>query len=484
MDIVVKRHNESFVQIICDRGIAFEIREFFTYRPKNYFFHPSFKAKKWDGKIYLFNVGTRLLHYGLWRKVVEFAETNDYTISVDPAISLPLFEREQLVKAFREMVDALNVPFKPYDFQENVCINSINDTRSLIESPTASGKTYIAYLITRFLAQKTIIIVPNTQLAHQMYKDWENYGYDCAKNVHVVTAGIEKGSTKPVVITTWQSVYKLDPKAFIDYKVAIGDEAHHCNAKSLVSVFDKLVNCKFRFGMSGSFEEDSAVAMIQLEGIFGKKYVSATTKELIDRGVLSDIEIEGIILKYNESDAEFVRTLKAYKEEIKFILQHQKRNAFIIKLASMLKGNVLVLFRNRKHGKLLFELAKALVPDRPVHFIDGTVKGSKRNDLSEHISTLKSSINICSFGTFAEGVNIPNLHNGIAAAPMKSETKNKQSRGRGLRKHDSKEKFKLYILGDDLTYNDKPNYALQHFNGQLKMHIKDKLNVTIKTVKL
>ena len=52
--------------------------------------------------------------------------------------------------------------------------------RSLIVSPTASGKSLIIYALTRYYQMaglKTLILVPTTSLVEQMYSDFEDYGW-------------------------------------------------------------------------------------------------------------------------------------------------------------------------------------------------------------------------------------------------------------------------------------------------------------------
>jgi len=50
-------------------------------------------------------------------------------------------------------------------------------------------------------------------------KEWS-----AEKNIHIIYAGKEKETTKPIVISTWQSVYELPEKTFADYDAVIGDE--------------------------------------------------------------------------------------------------------------------------------------------------------------------------------------------------------------------------------------------------------------------
>ncbi len=73
---------------------------------------------------------------------------------------------------------------------------------------------------------------------------------------------------KPVVITTWQSIYKLPKSWFEQFGVVIGDEAHLFKAKSLASIMEKLNNCKYRFGFTGTLDGTQTHKLV-LEGLFG-----------------------------------------------------------------------------------------------------------------------------------------------------------------------------------------------------------------------
>ena len=91
--------------------------------------------------------------------------------------------------------------------------------------------------------QKILLVVPTTSLVEQMYKDFFDYGWDADSYCHRIYSGKEKTNEFPVTITTWQSVYKLDRKFFVDYDVVIGDEAHLFKSKSLNIYNVKIRTC-------------------------------------------------------------------------------------------------------------------------------------------------------------------------------------------------------------------------------------------------
>ena len=70
---------------------------------------------------------------------------------------------------------------------------------------------------------------------------------------------------------------------------------------------------------------------------------------------------------------------------------------------------------------------------------------------------------------FATGVNVKNLHNIIFASGGKSFIRTVQSIGRGLRKHDSKDKLIIFDLCDQL------NYGIAHCDKRKSIYSKEKI---------
>ena len=83
---------------------------------------------------------------------------------------------------------------------------AISRNRSLIVSPTASGKSLIIYALTRYYQMaglKTLILVPTTSLVEQMYSDFEDYGWSSGTYCQRIYQGHDTKVTKDVVISTW-----------------------------------------------------------------------------------------------------------------------------------------------------------------------------------------------------------------------------------------------------------------------------------------
>ena len=80
--------------------------------------------------------------------------------------------------------------------------------------------------------------------------------------------GKERETDSQVIITTWQSIYKLPRKYFERFSVVIGDEAHQFKSKSLVSIMTKLADAKYRYGFTGTLDGTQTHKWV-LEGLFG-----------------------------------------------------------------------------------------------------------------------------------------------------------------------------------------------------------------------
>ena len=98
-----------------------------------------------------------------------------------------------------------------------------------------------------------------------------------------------------VVISTWQSLYKMPKKYFEDFGCVIGDEAHMFKSKSLTGIMTKLHQCKYRFGLTGTLDGTLTHRLV-LEGLFGTTETIVTTKELIDRKTLADLTVKCLSL--------------------------------------------------------------------------------------------------------------------------------------------------------------------------------------------
>jgi len=435
-----------------------------------YTFMPSYRNRMWDGKIRLFNVRNRLLYGGLFEHLCKFLYTRDYKVKFDSD-----FNNEK-IKIKKDFIDSLKLPVIPRDYQMIAANHALSHHKTLLLSPTASGKSLIIYIILRYLNLKTLILVPTTSLVSQMYNDFREYGFDVANNCHTVFAGRDKGSELPIIISTWQSIYKMQQKYFEQYELVIGDEAHGFKSKSLTSIMTKCINAKYRIGTTGTLDGTLTHKLV-LEGLFGKVYKVTSTKKLIDSNYLSPFTIKSILIRHPDSICHDLRNI-SYQEELDYLVNSEARNTFIKNLVLDLKTNTLLLFRFvEKHGKLLYDMIKEESKDRTVFFVHGGTDADTREQIRHIVESERDSIIVASYGVFSVGINIRNLHNIVFASPSKSRIRNLQSIGRALRKSENKDIATLYDIADDLSYGSSFNYTLDHFEERKKIYKEEKFDI-------
>jgi superfamily II DNA or RNA helicase len=331
---------------------------------------------------------------------------------------------------------------------------------------------------------KVLIIVPTTSLVEQLYKDFKDYGYDVENNISRKYHGYDIEDDKRVVISTWQSLYKLPKSFFNGFGAVIGDEAHLFKAVSLTKIMTKLTDCKYRIGMTGTLD-DSKTHKLVLQGLFGHVNKVVSTKELIDRKQLSNLKIVALILKHKEEDCKKVHGVK-YHEELEFIAQSSSRNKYIRNLTLGLNGNTLCLFQLvEKHGEILYNLIKEKAdPNRKIFFVYGGTETDDREKIRAITEKSDNAIIVASFGTFSTGINIRNLHNIVFSSPSKSPIRILQSIGRGLRKGDNKDSATLYDIADDLKFKDKENFTLNHFRERINIYSREDFTYEIHNIGL
>jgi superfamily II DNA or RNA helicase len=482
--LIISKKNEVYLHVKAEPHVYYELSDQFTFEVPGAKFSPAYKKKYWDGKIRLFNTHTGEIYVGLLDKIIRFCDDHGYSYEFlhSKYYGLP-FEVNKMISK-EGVKDYMNAICKhtPRDYQIEGVYDALRYNRKLLISPTASGKSLMIYAIVRYYVEKKqsiLIVVPTTSLVEQMYKDFAEYGWNVGSFCHKIYAGKERETNSQVIITTWQSIYKLPRKYFERFSVVIGDEAHQFKSKSLVSIMSKLADAKYRFGFTGTLDGTQTHKWV-LEGLFGPSYKIIKTDELMKKGHLALLDINVLLLKHPPNKFE------TFEDEVQYIINHNRRNNFIKNLALDLKGNTLILFaRVEKHGQPLYDLINnSKVDGRHVFFIHGGVDTEDREKVREITENEDNAIIVASYGTFSTGINIRNLHNIIFASPSKSRIRNLQSIGRVLRKSDKKVKATLYDIADDISYKSRKNYTLNHLIERIKVYNEEKFNYDIVNIPL
>lgn len=472
--------NESYVKIDCEPSYMMEISDELTFNVPGARFMPKFKAGIWDGKIRLVDRRFGTTYKGLVPYIIKLCSDRDYKVNLS----------KKLVFPFKDTIDfswdSLKLPehLSVRDYQRKAVNIALTKKRRIIVSPTASGKSLIIYAICRALqGKKILIVVPTINLVDQMYNDFNDYAqnssWSSADNVHKIYSGKEKNTTLPITVSTWQSIWKKGKEYFSQFDCVIGDEVHTFDAKACTSIMEKSTNAFYRFGFTGTLKE-CKTHKLSLTGLFGPVTNLVSTKELMDRDLISKMKIHAIQLKYSERHSKPVRKMK-YHDEIDYIVTLKKRNEVLKNLVKTRNGNTLVLFNFiDKHGKQMYDLFTKELNDKEVHFIYGGTPADQREQIKQLVSKRNDIVILASYGVFSTGINAPNIQNVVLSSPTKSKIRILQSIGRGLRKAEGKTRLNVFDIADDFRgkYKSK-NFALKHFLSRYDMYNKEGFDIKL-----
>ena len=481
--MIISKKNEVYLNIKTEPNYARELSDFFTFEVPGARFMPSYRNKYWDGKIRLFNQMNGEVYVGLLPYIEEFAKRNELDIEYKEGVKDEGEHRTSILGGFVRRVSpkSKGKTLQIRNYQMDAFTHAVRNNRSLLLSPTASGKSLIIYLLSRWYeSDRVLILVPTTSLVEQMYSDFIDYGYLEAK-MQKIYQGHSREITKEVTISTWQSLYKMPKKFFEQFGCILGDEVHLFKAKSLTGIMNKLHLCKYRHGFTGTLDGTQTHRLV-LEGLFGSVNKVTTTKDLMDNKTLAKLKIKCLVLQYPDADCKFMKD-QNYQDEVDLIVRDERRNKFIVDLTTHLKGNTLLLFQFvEKHGSVLYDMLKDL--DRKVFYVHGGTDAQTRENIREITEKEKSAIIVASYGTFSTGINIRNLHNVIFSSPSKSRIRVLQSVGRGLRKGSEKSTATLYDIADDFTWKSRQNFTLRHFMERINIYNEEEFDYEIKNLKI
>jgi len=487
-DVVIEQIDNVYNRVVCNKGILHELIEEFAFHPPGYKHMPKYKAGVWDGLIYMINQWNHTFYVGITKHIADYAKSRGYTCTYKETTEVTVPRETVMTYAENLHLHSDGNPITPRAHQYLGLYHILNTKRAVLLSPTASGKSLSIYMGLRYLqdvtgVKKTLIVVPTTSLTNQMKSDFADYssknGWDAEKNCHLVYAGQDKHTDKPITISTWQSIFRMGKKFFEQFDAVFVDEAHTVKATSLVSIMEKC-QCDYKIGLTGTLDDAEAHTYV-IEGLLGPAKVMTTTRKLINKGEIAKLHINAVMFEYADIHRKIKRN---YQDEIKFLLNYPNRNNALANLVGNCKGNSLMLFLKLDHGELLFKKVSKANPGRKVFLVNGGTAVKDREAIRVLMENETDAIIIASYGVFSTGINIKNIHHVILASPTKSKIRVLQSIGRGLRLHHSKERLVVWDIADDLSWKKRENYSLIHFIKRMRIYIREEFDYSMVKIKL
>lgn len=339
-------------------------------------FMPNFNKFGWDGKK-RFLSNKLVFPKGLLNRVCNIIKTYnlEYNITDNNFVSFstPLDISKKL-KSINKI---------PYDYQVEAANKVTEFNSGIFKMPTGSGKSICMALMASKINKSTVIYVIGLTLLYQIHDLFVSiFGPDKIGIVGDGNCDIKTGSTDINIVSVWTAGLALgvDKKKIINddeiieersneskhqqirdlittSKVHIIDECHVCSCDTL-SEIAKIINAEHLYGMSASpYSDNGKGEDLIIESVLGSIIVDISASYLIERGFIAQPVIKFIeIPKVTFPKSVPYQTI--YKE---YIIENEIRNNILVKETIDLvnKGyKVLVLYKNLKHGKILYEKLK------------------------------------------------------------------------------------------------------------------------------
>jgi superfamily II DNA or RNA helicase len=469
-------------------------------RIRGWFFNPTVKKKLWDGYVHFCK--NNFIPVGLWSEVVKLGETYNFPVEIQGLERIIDTDFNEV--DFRKWVEEFfsdHPKYSPRDYQIDSAAAILKHRLCTSEIATSAGKTLITFLVYGYLkaknkVDKMVIVVPNTTLVMQLKDDWEDYNNDkLALKVKQVYGGSKDNDPGyDVIVGTFQSLTKKTLDFYKGVNIVFVDECHTSKTVSVKTVIEKCKDSVYRFGLSGTVQEDNSADFTTIVALLGPMVKSIPPKFLFKEGYATPVKFKVMVMDYQNEDLKSqlydVRRGKQMEGsqllalEKNIIIQSKARFQFIMKLAAGTSKNTLILFSNIKdqYGKKMYDWLRENT-DKVCFYVDGSVGQDHRDFYKKQMEEGENRILIASFTTFSTGISIKNIHNIFFTESYKSEIIIKQSIGRGMRQVQGKESFTIVDIVDDLSYNS-PNLLYKHGKARLEMYKQYSSNISIHRVKI
>ena len=473
-----------------------QVRISLTKRIESWRFNPLVKRGVWDGYV-TYIKDDKWIPAGLWRYVIDVCKEYNFEVQVngirrliDPDISAETFEKWAL-DFFK------GSEITPRDYQIETAYNILKFRKCLAELATSAGKTLIsfltiAYMLEKKKAERILFIVPNVSLVVQAHEDFHDYNYMNKVDLRIqqIFAGQKIKSNKNIVIGTYQSLIKKSVEYFEQFDAVIVDETHKAKSASIKTILQKCTKAQYKYGLSGTIPKDGTLDKLTLMSQTGPVISEVKASFLQDQGHIAKCVVK-VIEMNNATDSQRLAfqelaqnkydSKDVFQLEQNFIINSEGRLDFISSVIARVPRNSLVLFHRIEHGKRLYEKLRQ-ESNKRVYYVDGGTDKDIREEYKKKMEAGEEVVIVASYGTFSTGISIKKIHNIFFTESFKSEVIIRQSIGRGLRQHESKDKVLIVDFVDDIRTDEWDNYLFKHGKARQSIYRQEKFDYNIKRV--
>ena len=408
---------------------------------------------------------------GLTDNITAFLESNQLLYTIDDALhkKINLGFTDPNIKQYPSL------EYRDYQFKSIKA--ALSKGRGVIVIPTAGGKTLIMSSVIESMrinlkepSALALVIVPSLQLVTQTAQDFQDYGMQkitkwSGENIP------DQNATTIVAGTQILLSNKTDLSILGNVKILLIDETHGLRRGNEINKIFNLIDTDYKFGFTGTMPP-SPIDQWNIIGKLGPIVYEEKNKTLKQKNHISNFKIIILDIKHQNIPNFFRNTTKpaeAYNNEIDYLMNNQRRNEIISKLANRLSNNTIIMVDRIDHGINIEHSLRELCQDtRPIYFIRGSTDIEERENIRKLMEDRNDIIAVAVSKIFSTGINIPNLHNIIFASAGKAKIKIMQSIGRALRKHPTKTMATVFDIADNTKYSKT------HLKERIKLYETEK----------
>jgi len=462
-----------------------------TKRIDSWRFNPLVKRGVWDGYVSYIK-DDKWIPAGLWRYVLQVCK--DYNLEIEINGIKRLLDANINAEKFEQWANDFfkGAEITPRDYQIETAYNILKFRKCLAELATSAGKTLIsfltiAYMLEKGKAEKILMIVPNVSLVIQAHEDFHDYNYmnRIPLKIQQIFAGQKIKSNKNIIIGTYQSLTKKSAEYFAQFDAVLVDETHKAKSASIKTILQKCTNAQYKFGLSGTIPKDGTLDKLTLMSQTGPVISEVKAAFLQEQGHIAKCFVKVIEMNYaTDSQRLAFQELAQNKYENKdvfqleqhFVITSDARLEFISSVIGRVPRNSLVLFHRIEHGKRLYEKLRQ-ESNKRVYYVDGGTDKDIREEYKKKMESGDEVVIVASYGTFSTGISIKKIHSIFFTESFKSEVIIRQSIGRGLRQHESKDKVLIIDFVDNIRTQEWDNYLWKHGKARQSIYKQEKIRI-------
>ncbi len=496
---------KNFKYLQVTQASALELRQLARVTTGSVYNH---QIKREDVASFLHN--RTILPSGFWTTLIGMRKSG-YDVQIE---NFKEFLGQRVTKdELSDWIDRQDLNFPPYEYQLKGVHIAINFRQCRLLLDTSAGKSYLIYLTCLYHLKerlkeglKILVIVPRTMLVTQLPKDFKEYSNSneiiCDE---VMGGGVEREGSN-VVVGNIDSVATKPRSWFNQFGAVIMDEAHKINdsdrkgtnrMQQVMNAMFQNPNCDYILGMSGTFEtKDSGATQFNeykavtetayLGSILQKLYV----EDLKEYGSIADVEVRVMKLKcdydlakdfYNHPDSQ--EEQGRYLFECNYIQGIPMYRKIVNKIACNLDFNQVLLFNTKDFLKKMAQECQDYIDangiDKKVYIISGDTTKKDRAEIIKKLNNESNGLLFAMYSILSTGVSVKSLSGLHMVDSTKAVTTVRQSIGRVLRLHPSKDKAIVFDYVVNIPKYDRENFKGGHGNSYMNHH-KERMHIYMK----